>query len=109
MIFSFIYSPRIGTPAAEMEDQIPSEVSGARFKRLLALQDEICEARNSRFLGRRVKVLVEGVSKSDEGMLTGRGDMARPVHFKGDETMIGQFVTLEIVSCGSYSLEGKLI
>ena len=109
MIFSFIYSPRIGTPAAAMEDQIPAEVSGARFKRLLSLQDEICEERNRRFVGRRVKVLVEGVSKSDGGMLTGRGDMARPVHFKGDESLIGSFAELEITSCGSYSLEGKLI
>ena len=109
MIFSFIYSPRIGTPAAEMDDQIPPEVSGERFKRLLDLQNEICEERNRRFVGRRGKVLVEGISKSDEGMLTARGDMTRPVHFKGDESMIGKFVELEIISCGSYSLEGKLI
>ena len=108
MIFSFIYSPRIGTPAAEMEDQVPPEVSGERFKRLLALQDEICEKRNARFLGRRVKVLVEGVSKSDDGMLTGRGDMARPVHFKGTPDMIGKFVELEIVSVGAYSMEGEI-
>ena len=109
MIFSFIYSPRIGTPAAEMEGQVPAEVSGARFKRLLALQDEICEKRNARFVGRRVKVLVEGVSKSDSEMLTGRGDMARPVHFKGDESLIGSFVQLEIISSGAYSMEGRLV
>ncbi len=109
MIFSFIYSPRIGTPAAEMEDQIPPEVSGERFKRLLALQDEICERRNRRFVGRRVRVLVEEVSKSDSDMLTGRGDMARPVHFKGDASLIGSFVEVEIISSGAYSLEGKLV
>lgn len=109
MIFSFIYSPRVGTPAAKMEDQVPAEVSAERFKRLLALQDEISQERNERFLGKKVRVLATEVSKSNETMLTGRGDMARPVHFEGDVSLIGKFVTLEIVSCGSYSLEGKLV
>ena len=65
MVFSFIYSPRSGTPAANMENQIPREVSSARMERLLALGDGISKERNERFVGRTVRVLVEDVSKYD--------------------------------------------
>ena len=109
MIFSFIYSPRIGTPAAKMEGQIPPEVSGERFRRMTEFQDALSEERNRRFVGRHVRVLADEISKTNPGMLTGRGDMARPVHFAGDPALIGQFVELEITACGSYSLEGKII
>ncbi len=109
MVFSFIYSPRVGTPAAEMDDMIPHEVSTERMSRLLALQDRIGLERSERYLGRRVKLFVEGVSRSDEGMLTGRGDMARPVHFKGDESLIGTFVEAEITEVAPYSLTAKII
>lgn len=109
MIFSFIYSPRPGTPAAEMPDQVPHEVSTARFERLLALQNEISTRRNERFLGRRLRVLVEDVSKTDENMLTGRGDPVRPVHFPGDKTLVGQFVTVEIDKVTPFTLEGKIV
>lgn len=109
MIFSFIYSPRPGTPAAEMPDQIPHEVSTARFERLLALQNEISTRRNERFLGRKLRVLVEDVSKTDDAMLTGRGDPVRPVHFPGDKALIGQFVTVEIDKVTPFTLEGKII
>ncbi len=107
MIFSFIYSPRIGTPAAELE-QLPAEVAHERFRRLTALQDEISAERNSRFVGRRVRVLAEEISKNDSEMLTGRGDMARPVHFKGDASLIGSFADVEIIASGSYCLEARL-
>ncbi len=109
MIFSFIYSPRIGTPAAEMEDQIPAEVSAERFRRLTALQDSISEKKNSRFVGKKLKLLVDEVSKTDNTMLTGRGDPVRPVHFKGDASLVGQLVTVEITAATPYTLEGKLV
>ena len=109
MIFSFIYSPRIGTPAAEMEDQIPAEVSSERFRRLTALQDSISEKKNSRFVGKKLKLLVDEVSKTDNTMLTGRGDPVRPVHFKGDASLVGQLVTVEITAATPYTLEGKLV
>jgi len=108
MIFSFIYSPRPGTPAAEMENQIPHEVSTARFERLLALQNEISRQRNERFLGKTLRVLVEGISKNDENMLTGRGDPVRPIHFAGSRDLIGQFVEVEIEKITPFTLEGKL-
>jgi len=109
MIFSFIYSPRSGTPAAVMENQIPHEVSTARFERMLALQNRISDERNQRFLGRTLRVLVEDVSKNDRTMLTGRGDPVRPVHFSGDRSLIGQFVNVKITNISTFSLEGELI
>ncbi|MBQ4607598.1 MAG: tRNA (N6-isopentenyl adenosine(37)-C2)-methylthiotransferase MiaB, partial [Clostridia bacterium] len=109
MIFSFIYSPRPGTPAAEMENQIPHEVSTARFERLLALQNEISRQRNERFLGKTLRVLVEEISKNDENMLTGRGDPVRPIHFAGSRDLIGQFAEVEIEKITPFTLEGKLV
>ena len=109
MIFSFIYSPRNGTPAAKMENQVPHDVSTARFERLLATQNRISDERNSRFLGRKIRVLAEDVSKNDETMLTGRGDPVRPVHFEGSRDLIGQFVDVEITGASTFCLEAKLL
>ena len=109
MIFSFIYSPRNGTPAAKMENQVPHDVSTARFERLLATQNKISDERNARFLGRKIRVLAEDVSKNDETMLTGRGDPVRPVHFAGSRNLIGQFVDVEITGVSTFCLEAKLI
>ncbi len=109
MIFSFIYSPRNGTPAARMENPVPHEVSTARFERLLATQNKISDERNARFLGRRMRVLAEDVSKTDETMLTGRGDPVRPVHFAGGRDLIGQFVDVEITDVSTFCLEARQI
>ena len=107
MVFSFIYSPRAGTPAASMPDQVPREVSSERMDRLLALGASIADRRNERFVGRRIRVLAEDVSKTDASMLTGRGDPVRPVHFAGDRSLIGQFVEVEITGAKTYCLEGE--
>lgn len=109
MIFSFIYSPRNGTPAANMPDRIPKEVAGERFKRMIALQDVISKERNERFVGRRVRALCEEVSKNNSDMLTARADSPRPIHFSGDKSLIGDFVELEITGSDTYSLYGRLI
>lgn len=109
MIFSFIFSPRTGTPAAEMADPVPPEVASERFARLIALQDEISKERNKRFVGRHVRALCEEVSKNDPAMMTARADSPRPIHFKGDGRYIGKFVELEICDYDTYSLTGKLI
>ncbi len=108
MVFSFIYSPREGTPAAKMEPAVPRDTAGERLRRLTALQEDISMERNMRFVGRRVRVLTEGVSRTCDDMLTGRGDIARPVHFAGDRSLIGKPVELEITSCGSFAFEGRL-
>ncbi|MBQ8371055.1 MAG: tRNA (N6-isopentenyl adenosine(37)-C2)-methylthiotransferase MiaB [Clostridia bacterium] len=109
MVFSFIYSPRTGTPAAVMENQIPREVSAARMERLLALGDGISKERNERFVGRTLRILVEDVSKYDADMLTGRGSPVRPVHFKGEKSLIGKFVNVKITGNETFCLNGEIV
>ncbi len=108
MIFTFIYSPRIGTPAAKMDGQIPKEVSGERFERMLNIQNKISLERNNRFVGRRIRVLIEEVSKTDPAMLTGRADSPRPIHFKADKSLIGSFADVKITSADTFSLNAEL-
>ena len=108
MVFSFIYSPRTGTPAAKMENQIPHEVSTERMTRLLATDARISKERNERFVGRTVRVLVEDVSKNNDGTLTGRGLPVRPIHFVGDRSLIGQFVNVKITKNETYCLVGEI-
>lgn len=72
--FTFIYSPRKGTPAASFEAQVPDEVKHERLDRLMALQNEICLERNKRLVGKTLAVMVEGPSKSNPAMLSGRTD-----------------------------------
>ena len=108
MVFSFIYSPRTGTPAATMENQIPREVSAARMERLLALGDSISRERSDRFVGKTVRVLVEGPSKNNPEILTGRGAPVRPVHFAGDASLIGQLVNVKITGNETFCLTGEL-
>ncbi len=108
-LFSFIYSPRIGTPAAEMEGFVPHEVSTERFSRLLELSNGISLERNRRFEGRVLRVLAEDVSKYDKDHLVGRADTPRPIHFKGDKNIIGSFVNVKITEAETFSLNGEII
>ena len=108
-LFSFIFSPRVGTPAAEMEDKIPHEVSTERFARLLEVSNAISLERNERFVGRTVRVLAEEVSKTDKTTITGRADTPRPIHFKADKSIIGQFVNVKITKAETFSLSGEII
>ena len=108
MVFSFIYSPRSGTPAAKMENQIPHEVSTERMTRLLETDSRISKERNERFVGRTIRVLVEDVSKNNDGTLTGRGLPVRPIHFVGDRSLIGQFVNVKITKNETYCLVGEI-
>ncbi|MBQ3528119.1 MAG: tRNA (N6-isopentenyl adenosine(37)-C2)-methylthiotransferase MiaB [Clostridia bacterium] len=109
MIFSFIYSPREGTPAAAMDCQIDRAVANDRYQRLLSLQDTITAERNARFEGRTLKVLCDDVSKTDSSMMTGRADTPRPIHFKGDSSMIGKFINVKITKSDLFSLMGEVV
>ena len=109
MIFSFIYSPRVGTPAASMEGQIPHEVSTARFERMIKTQNDISRRRNERFVGRTVRALVTEVSRTDENMLTARSDSPRPIHFSGDASQIGDFARMKITKADTFSLIGEVV
>ncbi|MBE6707997.1 MAG: tRNA (N6-isopentenyl adenosine(37)-C2)-methylthiotransferase MiaB [Ruminococcaceae bacterium] len=109
MIFSFIYSPRTGTPAATMEGQIPKEVSNERYERLLELQNDISLSRNKRFIGREMTVIADEVSRTDKNMLTGRGDPVRPIHFAGSSDLIGKNVRVKITDADTFSLRAEII
>ena len=108
-LFSFIYSPRVGTPAAKMEGQIPKEISTERFSRLMELTNSISLERNSRFIGKTLRVLAEEKSKYNSEFLTGRADSPRPIHFKGDESLIGDFINVKITEAETFSLNGEII
>lgn len=106
-IYSFIYSPRKGTPAAERE-QLPKEVKSERFARLLEVQNSISLEKNRAYIGKTVRVLVEGISKNDPSALTGRSELNRLVHFKGDEKLTGRFADVIITDADIYTLSGEL-
>ncbi len=107
-IYSFLYSPRRGTPAASMENQVPEKVKKERFSRLLALQTEISRAQNRAYEGKTVSVLVEGRSKTDATRLTGRTEGNRLVHFAGDDSLIGKTAQVRVTHADTYALLGEL-
>lgn len=105
MIYAFIYSPRKGTPAAEMPDQIPRDVQNARFNRLLALQNAVSEEINSAMVGKTFRVLSEGPSKTDPAVLAGRTDSNKLVLFEGNAPQ-GVFTEVKITGAEPYVLRG---
>lgn len=107
--FTFMYSPRIGTPAAKKPNQLLQEEKKARLDRLIKLQAEISKKANKAYKGRRVEVLVEGPSKNKEEILTGRTRTNKIVNFKGDRELIGKFVNVNITVPRSWTLEGELV
>ena len=106
--FTFLYSVRKGTPAAEYEDQIPEDIKHERFNRLVDLINEGSAAKNAAYVGRVEKVLVEGLSKKNDETLTGRTDGFKLVDFEGPKELIGQMVDVEITDGKTFSLTGKL-
>lgn len=107
MIYSFIYSPRKGTPAAAMEGQIPHSVGAARMDRLLALQNEISTVQNEKLVGKTVRVLSEGKSKNDADTYTGRTDQNKIVFFK-DPIAEGQWTYVKIDRAAAFALYGSV-
>ena len=102
-LFTFIFSPRAGTPAANMEDPTPKEEKNARFDRLCALQNQISEEVHRRYVGRTVEVLIDG---RDGDKLTARTEGGRLVRLEGDECLIGQFAQVQITGSTTWSLTG---
>ncbi len=107
MIFSFIYSPRTGTPAANME-QLPQEVKSERMNRLLALQNELLAEKNESYVGKTLRVLVEGRSKTNEAKMSARTEGNRIVLFDGDESLTGKFINIKITKSAPFALMGEL-
>ncbi len=106
--FSYLYSPRPGTPAAELPDDTPPEVKSVRLSRLQARIDERESRVNRGMLGTVQRVLVEGVSKKDGGELAGRTDNNRVVNFSGTPAMIGHFADVRITQVVRHTLRGEL-
>ena len=106
--FTFIYSKRTGTPAANMPNQIPEEIVKERFNRLLSLVQENGRKYTSRFAGMIKEVLVEEESK-ENGMLTGRTEHNLLVHFPGDKALIGQFVNVSLDTCKGFYYFGHIV
>ena len=109
MTYSFIYSPRKDTPAAAMECQIPDEVKGERFNRLLALQNDIALEKNKPMEGAILRVLCDGPSKNNDNVYSGRTEGNKIVLFDGNESDIGNFVELKIVRAETFALYGEKI
>jgi tRNA-2-methylthio-N6-dimethylallyladenosine synthase len=105
--FSFIYSPRPGTPAAEMPDATPHEVKLERLHLLQRLLEVNREAVSASMVGRTERVLVEGLSKRDDNELTGRTSNNRIVNFPAPAQWIGQFVDVQILQALPHSLRGE--
>ncbi|CCY58733.1 (Dimethylallyl)adenosine tRNA methylthiotransferase MiaB [Clostridium sp. CAG:632] len=94
--YTFIYSKRTGTPAANMPDQIPDDVVKERFNRLLQVVAESSAKRTGRLEGQTAEVLVEGISEQDPSMITGRLSNNLLVHFPGDESYIGKLCKVHL-------------
>ncbi len=108
MIYSFQYSPRKGTPAAEMENQVPKEVKGERFERLLELQNSIALESNKRLEGKVLRVLCDGPSKNNKDVFSGRTEGGKIVFFDGEEHRIGKFINIEIQRADTFALYGNI-
>lgn len=108
-IFSFIYSKRKGTPAAELDFALSSEEIHKNFDMLLETQNEISLKKNKAFEGKTVEVLVDGESKTDKNMLSGRMANTKIVNFPGDSSLKGKYVNVKITKAHTWSLNGELV
>lgn len=104
-LFTFIFSPRPGTPAASMEDPTPKEEKNRRFDRLCALQNAISEQVHQNYVGKTMRCLVDG---RDKEFLTARTEGGRLVRFQGCDSLIGSFQNLTITGATTWSLTGEL-
>lgn len=106
--YTFIYSPREGTPAAKIEDDVPEEVKKERLQRLMDLQNKISREKNEELKGKILEVLVEGESKTNQDILSGRTRTNKVVNFKGNKSLIGKFVDVHITEPKTWTLSGKV-
>ncbi len=108
-VYMFIYSRRVGTPGDKMENQIPEEVKHKRFNELKELVEGQISVRNKQYVGSNQFVLIEGKSKTNSQMLTGRTDSNKVVVLEGPEDLIGKMVNLRIISEHMWYLKGKVV
>ena len=106
-LFTFIFSPREGTPAAAMPDPVSREEKGKWFNELLIAQDEISKQLNSSLIGKEMRVLCE--EQTPDGLFTGKGEYYSSVTFEGNADMIGSFVTVRVQKYENNTLYGTVI
>ena len=104
-LFTFIFSPRIGTPAAKMEDPTPKQEKNERFDRLCALQNKISEEIHEGYVGKTFRCLVDG---RDKELLTARTEGGRLVRFPGCDALIGSYQNIKITGSTTWSLTGEM-
>ena len=108
-LFTFIYSPRVGTPAASMPDPMSREEKLTNFNRLVALQDSISEEKHAAYIGKTVRCLIDGESDDARYDLTARTPGNRLVRLVGDKSALGQFRDVKITGANKWSLFGELV
>jgi len=104
-LFTFIFSPRPGTPAAKMDDPTPKEEKNRRFDRLCAVQNAISEELHKEYIGKTMRCLIDG---TDKEFLTARTEGGRLVRLTGDTSLIGTFADVTVTGATTWSLSGKL-
>ncbi len=103
-LFTFIFSPRGGTPAASMEDPTPKEEKNRRFDRLCAVQNSISEEIHRAYIGKTLRCLIDG---TDKDLLTARTEGGRLVRLRGDDALVGSFANITITGATTWSLTGE--
>jgi len=107
--FTFIYSPRAGTPATRLPDDVTDEEKKSRLQRLNEAQDRITAENNQAYIGRVLDVLVEGESKTNPDVMQGRTDSNKLVHFTGPKTLAGTMIKANILDAKTWTLVGEWI
>ncbi len=107
-LFTFIYSPRKGTPAAEMPDPQTREEKSANFDRLVETQNRISLEKHRSYIGTVQRCLIDGAGKDSRSSLTARTAGNRLVHLNGDSSLIGQYADIRITDCSTWALFGEL-
>ena len=108
-LFTFIFSPRSGTPAALMEDPVTRAEKQVWFDRLVTLQNSISLKKHEAYVGQTVRVLVDGTGEDEQYPRKARTNGHRLVRLAGDESLIGSFVDVEITSASTWSLTGRIL
>ncbi len=107
--FTFIYSPRNGTPAAKIKDNVSSKDKSLRFRELVKVLEVGISEKSNAMVGKTYKILVEGVSEKNPEMMSGYTEKNKLVHFKGDSSLVGKIVPVKITESHTYSLIGELV
>lgn len=107
--FTFIYSPRNGTPAAKIKDNVSNKDKSLRFRELVKVLEEGISKKSAEMVGKTYDVLVEGASEKNPEMLSGYTEKNKLVHFKGDLSLVGKIVPVKILESHTYSMIGELV